>query len=261
MAFTTYMIVIDPAQELQSALLDVLEPARAMGARLHLYACIDETAPAAAVAAAERLLEGLAGQAAAAGLAVSSELERDADWQVQAVRAASRCGADLLVKYSFDHSALQRELRATSDWTVLRNAPCPVLLVKHRRRWTRQGVLGAVNFNARDGAHARLNNLVIGATRGFASALGATQYFINACEEGQDVPDAAAIAGRCGVPEQQVFVCAGPPHEAIVSMAETLEVDLIVLGTVGRSGLVGKWIGNTVEKLLDHTHIDILVVN
>jgi universal stress protein E len=255
------MIVIDPALELQPALLDVLEPARAMGARLHLYACLDETAPAAAAAAAERLLDGLTGQAVAAGLAVSSELERDADWQVQAVRAASRCGADLLVKYSFDHSALQRELRATSDWTVLRKAPCPVLLVKHRRSWTHQGVLGAVNFNARDGAHARLNNLVISATRGFASALGARQYFINACEEGQDVPDASAIAGRCSVPEEQVLVCAGPPPEAIVSTAEMLEVDLIVLGTVGRSGLVGKWIGNTVEKLLDHTHIDILVVN
>lgn len=261
MSSDPFLVVIDPHLEAQPALTGAIEAARVMGADLHLYACLEAAATPEELAAMGVALEGMAARATAAGLTATTELERDADWQVQVVRAAARCGATLIVKYSFDHSELQRMLRETSDWTLLRTASCPVLLVKGKRPWAHQRVLGAINVNSRDGAHTRLNNLVISVTRRIANVPGAQAHFIHACEAGQPEPDVAAVARRCGVPESQLHISHGLAHEVIANAAEALAVDIVVIGTVGRSGLVGKWIGNTAERVLDHTHVDLLVVN
>jgi nucleotide-binding universal stress UspA family protein len=45
-----------------------------------------------------------------------------------------------------------------------------------------------------------------------------------------------------------------------VSLANRLEADLIVLGTVGRTGLQGLLLGNTAESVLLHSDCDVLTV-
>ena len=65
----------------------------------------------------------------------------------------------------------------------------------------------------------------------------------------------------CGAPEEHVHVVKGATAEVISATAEELDVDLIIIGTVGRSGIKGRVVGNTSEKILDHTGADILVVN
>lgn len=52
----------------------------------------------------------------------------------------------------------------------------------------------------------------------------------------------------------------GTPWQEIDRMAEHLKVDLVVLGTVGRSGIQGVLLGNTAEKILDHCDSSILTV-
>ena len=44
-------------------------------------------------------------------------------------------------------------------------------------------------------------------------------------------------------------------------VADDIEADLILIGTVGRSGIKGTIVGNTSERLLDHTASDLLVLN
>jgi universal stress protein E len=43
-------------------------------------------------------------------------------------------------------------------------------------------------------------------------------------------------------------------------MAREKEIDLIVMGTVGRTGLSGMLIGNTAEKILRHIACSVLAV-
>jgi len=50
------------------------------------------------------------------------------------------------------------------------------------------------------------------------------------------------------------------PAPAILETARANEVDLIVLGTVGRSGIPGMFIGNTAEEVLQGTRASILAV-
>jgi len=65
----------------------------------------------------------------------------------------------------------------------------------------------------------------------------------------------------CGVPLEHAHVGEGMAAEVIAETAEELDADLVIVGTVARDGLKGAVIGNTSERLLDHTRADILVLN
>ena len=46
----------------------------------------------------------------------------------------------------------------------------------------------------------------------------------------------------------------------IERLAEEADIDLIVMGTAGRSGVAGFFIGNTAEDMLQSVHCAVLVV-
>ncbi len=268
MSIDTIMALVDPTLAQQVAFERAFQLARGTGAALHIYACADLPAGSsssdpdpATLASLEQLSAELVSQAREKGVRVSSEIEARVDWRGAAVAAAARCSANLLVKYSFDHSDIQRQLRITSDWELLRNSPCPVLLTKNYTRWQHDRILAAININAADGAHVWLNNQIISVARGLAEATNSELHFVNAHSGSHNRPNAEELASRCGVPLAQVHVQLGVAADVISDMVEGMEVDLVVLGTVGRSGIRGKLFGNTSEKLLDNTHADLLVVN
>jgi nucleotide-binding universal stress UspA family protein len=67
----------------------------------------------------------------------------------------------------------------------------------------------------------------------------------------QHAPQGVRVAQQLGV---------GNPWEAIVRTAERLDSGLIVMGSVGRTGIPGFFIGNTGEKVLRHCDRSILAV-
>jgi nucleotide-binding universal stress UspA family protein len=52
----------------------------------------------------------------------------------------------------------------------------------------------------------------------------------------------------------------GEPDESIVDLANRELVELIVMGTVSRTGLAGFFIGNTAEKVLHSIDCSVLAV-
>lgn len=52
----------------------------------------------------------------------------------------------------------------------------------------------------------------------------------------------------------------GNPDSVIPHIAETEQVDLLVLGTICRTGIPGFFIGNTAEKILDEVDCSVLTV-
>ena len=53
----------------------------------------------------------------------------------------------------------------------------------------------------------------------------------------------------------------GTPWQVIGSMSHQIKAHCIVIGSAGRSGVAGKLIGNTAEKVIHHAKTDILVIN
>ena len=265
MALSKIMVVIDPTLEEQAAFERALDSARLTGARLHLYTCLDpdpgEDGLQADADECQGMLDTMMTRAQVDGIEARSELEVADNWRQQAVTAAARCSASMVFKNSQVHSQVQRQLRSTSDWTLLRLSPCPVLLVKNYRDWKHRRVLAAVNSGSTDEAHIKLNHQIISFAQRFSDAYGSDAHFVNAYEDRNRVPGRAKLADICGSPEEHVHVIEGNAVDVITATADTLEADLIILGTVGRSGLKGTVVGNTSERLLDQTRSDLLVLN
>ena len=52
----------------------------------------------------------------------------------------------------------------------------------------------------------------------------------------------------------------GKPAETILRLAEELKVDLIVLGTHPHAAVRRRFLGATVDKVIDHAHCSVLVI-
>jgi universal stress protein E len=265
MALNKIMVVIDPTEDQQPAFERALDSARLTGATLHLYLCVNEESRHAslddATAALQPGLDALAARARDEGVDTSSELEWAVDWRRQAVIAAARCSASMVFKRSFDHSQVQREIRQTADWTLLRTSPCPVLLVKNFHDWQHRRVLAAINPETTDEAHIRLNHQIISFAGRFTDAYGTDAHFVAAFHDLNHPPDIEDLARDCGAPVDHVHLTHGKAADVIRDTALELDVDLIIVGTVGRDGIKGRVVGNTSERLLDQTHSDLLVLN
>lgn len=57
-----------------------------------------------------------------------------------------------------------------------------------------------------------------------------------------------------------VHIDFGKPGDVILRIAENLSVDLVVLGTKFHSPLRRRFLGATVDKVVDHAHCSVLVV-
>lgn len=63
-----------------------------------------------------------------------------------------------------------------------------------------------------------------------------------------------------GIKGENWHLHAGAPEKILAGMAQGLEADLVVLGSVGRKKLQGLLLGNTAEKILRNLHTNILVI-
>ena len=70
------------------------------------------------------------------------------------------------------------------------------------------------------------------------------------------------LAERHGVAELggQTHLIKGAPQEVLPELADRLDINLIVMGTVGRRGLSGLIMGNTAESMMRAVRCSILTV-
>ncbi len=61
-------------------------------------------------------------------------------------------------------------------------------------------------------------------------------------------------------PERSIHMVAGAPGVVLPRLADRLDVDLVVMGTVGRTGLRGLIMGNTAETILRSVRCSVLAV-
>ena len=265
MALNKILVIIDPTNDAQPAFERGLDSARDTGAVLHLYTCANQDAGFSdeqeAKDKVQPILDALRERVTGENYEATTELEWGADWASQAVAAAQRYGASMIFKNSFDHSALDREKRQTSDWTLLRMSKCPVLMVKNFHDWEHRRVLAAINPASSESAHVKLDEKISALAQQLATTYGSDAHFVTAFQDLNHAPNAEQIAQRYSAKAEHVHLRKGKAAEVIRDVASELDVDLIIVGTVARDGIKGRVVGNTCERLLDQTHSDLLVLN
>ena len=75
-----------------------------------------------------------------------------------------------------------------------------------------------------------------------------------------DLDRAAAKVKKAGLTCETRIVVTTSAQEALVETAKKSKVDLIVLGTHGRTGLVRLLMGSTTARVIGHAHCNVLVV-
>ncbi|MDG4475268.1 universal stress protein [Thiovibrio frasassiensis] len=75
-----------------------------------------------------------------------------------------------------------------------------------------------------------------------------------------DLDLAAAKVKKAGVPCETKIILTSSAQAALVETAKKSKVDLIVLGTHGRTGLVRLLMGSTTARVIGHAHCNVLVV-
>ncbi|WP_440905026.1 universal stress protein UspE [Catenovulum sp. SX2] len=189
---------------------------------------------------------------------------------------------DLVVKATHEHSVLQAVIFTPTDWHLLRKCPCSVLLVKEHD-WPDNGtILAAINSVSQEQQHIDLNNNIIGTSQYMRSLLQANLKLLNCYPAGAvslavEIPEFDPTAYReairqhhlsstlkyakaFDIVEENCILAEGLPEDSITQYAKELDAELIVLGTIGRSGLTAALLGNTAEHLLDGVNCDVLAL-
>lgn len=90
---------------------------------------------------------------------------------------------------------------------------------------------------------------------------GMREEFISAGEDhGADAVQAVAAAGKSAGIDVTTSVIRGVPYEAILDYTEDNDIDLIVMGTHGRTGLRHFLLGSVAERVIRHTSVPVLLV-
>lgn len=80
-------------------------------------------------------------------------------------------------------------------------------------------------------------------------------------EEGHEATDAIAARARDSEIETETAVRQGNPHDDILTYAEEEAVDLIVMGTHGRTGVKRALLGSVTETVVRHAETPVLTVD
>ena len=215
---------------------------------------------------------------------------------LEIIREVLRNRHDLVIKAA-DKSGLITRVFGSTDMHLLRKCPCPVWLHKHGHTRPYHRVLAAVDFDGSSGTEqeSTLNRDIIDLAASLAQREHSELYvghawypqgaellqtrpsglteaeiseYINetlACNErrlNELMGRAVDWAGRDVWQEvkPQARLVKGPARRAIPVLAEELQVELIVMGTIGHAGIAGILIGNTAETILSRIDCSVLAI-
>ncbi len=268
--FHKLFVVIDPTTDTQLALQNAEWIAASnQNASIHVYECIYSSRDNADPDALRRVelarhrawLDAIVQPLIDKGCDISVEIEWNREWRDALAPAARRAEADLIIKSASVHSGAERRFLKTSDWTLLRNASCPVYLIKKDTIGDDPKILVALDIKAKDDLHNTLNTRVIEFGRSLKdSQSGGSLHAVNAYSGSDKYVYPDDLAEQTGINPLDAHSVEGPPESVIPEVAENLTADILVIGTASRDGIKAAMTGNTAEKVLDAVNTNILTV-
>ncbi|TMP27869.1 universal stress protein UspE [Pseudoalteromonas rubra] len=189
---------------------------------------------------------------------------------------------DLVIKATHQHDTLKSVIFTPTDWHLIRKCPAPVLLVKDHA-WPEKGeILAAVNAVSDDEQHQALNHRIIKDAQFLCELANASLSLVNtypatpvniAIEIPEFNPsqyneavkkhheeETWALAEHFGLGKAQCVIKEGLPEDVIPHIANEHNAELVVIGTVGRTGLSAALVGNTAEHVIDSLDCDVLAL-
>ncbi|HEV7225026.1 MAG TPA: universal stress protein [Pirellulales bacterium] len=227
------------------------------------------------------VLAALVERAAARGIAAESKLATGAGWE-EIIRQVLRGGHDLAIVGARDAGMLERLFFGSTARKLLHNCPCPVWVTHAGQSAVPKSILVGSDFSA-------VTDDALRAAAEVGAAAGATVHLLNAVDYPLDrlwstgvmdyssqtyhqqmtaqskkmlaeqakrvLGDHAGVDLKQHVTERRVVA-----DSAILKFIKDHDVDLLVMGTMARSGIPGVFIGNTAERLASSVTCSLLAI-
>lgn len=184
---------------------------------------------------------------------------------------------DMIIKQGHRTESLTH---TSTDWLLLRESTVPVYIVTPVRNKESNVVLVSLDLLAKSKEKQSLNSRLL--EEGFRLSV-TTNSTLHVCYivkvapalrdmdlvDPQDVLTRTAplameklndIASAYDIDEASVHILSGDPNKVVCSLANRLKANCIVIGSMGRKGIVGKFFGNTSEQVVKLAHKDLLVL-
>lgn len=214
---------------------------------------------------------------------------------LEAIRAVLKNGYDLLIKPA-ENPSWAHNLFGSDDLHLLRKCPCPVWLMKPSEKSKYRSILAAVDFDlmAPSPIENDFNREILELAASLAFSDSASLHIAHAWE----ALAGKSMLSRGGMSPEGLVTYGEQEHErhrkelyrlaeklrgwigketydylspgfhlpeglakkVIASLAQGIGADLVVMGTVGRTGISGLIIGNTAEAILDQLTCSVLAV-
>ncbi len=214
---------------------------------------------------------------------------------MEAIRDVLEQQRDLVIKCAEKPEGIGQRLFGSVDMKLMRQCPCPVGILKSTRQTGQRRLLAAVDYDDDDAHDDALNMQILT----LASALAITEFaelhvvhawcleyesFLRSARSGASNIEVdllvqqeeekrsrwleALIAKHCAAAgvaaieylKPQLHLVKGNASHTVLSVANDLGVELVVMGTVGRAGIPGWIIGNTAESILGQINCSVLTV-
>lgn len=214
---------------------------------------------------------------------------------LEVIRAVLRNAHDLVIKAAENPTFVER-LFGSDDMHLLRKCPCPVWLTRPDEKSNYASILAAVDFDPSrtDPTVEALNRSIAELACSLAISDFAQLHLVHVWDvpgetmirTWSDNPDAAVMsyvegerarreayferlhealkdrlsADGFAYVAPQFHLRRGRAVTLIPETARQLEADLVVMGTVARTGIPGLFIGNTAESILEQLRCSVLAV-
>ena len=208
--------------------------------------------------------------------------------QIEIIREVLRNNHDVVIKTAEGKSGTKEFFLGSIDISLLRKCPCPVWMLKPSRSRKYSRVLAAIDPDPMDETASKLNESILDLARTVAKlekselhivhawslfgekALRGPRFGKNEAEIKKILRDTRSIhkewveklLAKAGFDESEykLHLIKGNPSVLIPKFAARQKIDLVVMGTVCRTGLPGFIIGNTAESVLNQVKCSLLTV-
>ncbi|MBD3222504.1 hypothetical protein GF314_14810 [bacterium] len=198
------------------------------------------------------------------------------------VKEVEKGGHDLVMLTAEGKGGLREHLFGSTSRHLLRKCPCPVWVIRPARERQHVRVLAAVNPAEEHESGKALDRQIIELSSSLARMHGGELDVVHAWHA---VPRSTRVSSRSlarwnaeimAAAEERLddllaqhdlaglkvrrHLPGGPPGLKIAEVAAERRSDVVVMGTLSRSGLTGLLIGNTSETVLQHLDTSVLAV-